>query len=222
MRSAVSSGKPACAHRRVSTRSWTGATLPSASISLRKFQRDCASVMVPDRKASTLSGSAALLLSRSAARNDDSRASASGTAQGSPRWSAPPVRASSRRIRRAQSSAPVRIQADCVRARSAPSTWIARHCCQIMPAAIVATSVRISMASSRAAPRWRVAWCGHGICGGSSRSRVSVPARPPPSNPSTTRTPLGNWLRAATGADAAGAGAATSALDWALLQALPR
>ena len=159
MRSALSLGRPACSHSRVMTRICASGVLPAASTSLRRFQRACASVIVPDRKASTPSASAALLLSRSAARNDDNRASASGTAQGSPRWSTPPPRAfsraSSRRISRAQSSAPDRIQAACVRARSAPSTWIARHCCQTMPAAIVATRVRISIASSRAAPRWR-------------------------------------------------------------------
>ena len=56
-----------------------------------------------------------------AARKVDNRASCKGTAQGSARWSAPPLRPSSRRIRRAQSSAPVSSHADCTRVRSAAS-----------------------------------------------------------------------------------------------------
>ena len=105
--------------------------------------------------------------------------------------------ASSRRIRRAQSSAPERIHADCVRARSAASTWIARHCCQTIEPASVATSATMIIAVSRAAPRWRPRqrdrrWraSAHGAI---SVSRTRLPARPlPGAKPRTTRTPLGN------------------------------
>src|SRR5262249_33157395 len=53
-------------------------------------------------------------------------------------------------------SAPERIQAACVRARSAASTCTARHCCQTIAAASVAISVTMIMAVSSAAPRWRL------------------------------------------------------------------
>ena len=82
------------------------------------------------------------------------RASASGTAQGSPRWST--VRLSARRIRRPQSSAPRRIHCDCATLRSADSTCTARHCCQTMDEAMVTTMVTMTIAASRAAPRWCV------------------------------------------------------------------
>ena len=77
--------------------------------------------MAPEMKAS---GPASTLLSWSAARKVDSRASASGVAQGSsrasrlrPRWRL--LRSSSERISRAQSSAPTRIHDAWARARSA-------------------------------------------------------------------------------------------------------
>ena len=112
-----------------------------------------------------------------------------------------PERASSRRIRRDQSSAPVRIQLACVRARSAASTWIARHCCHTMPAVKVATSATIIIASSSAAPR-----CGraggplHGVCGASTMSRVSVA----PPTVRTSRTPVGSCSPAAAPRPSAG------------------
>jgi len=55
-------------------------------------------------------------------------------------------------MRRAQSSAPERIHADCVRARSAASTWIARHCCHTIDPASVATRATMIIAVSSAAP----------------------------------------------------------------------
>ena len=106
--------------------------------------------MLPARKAS---GPLSALLSRSTARKLDSRASASGVAQGSLRLVALPLRASSRRISRAQSSAPVSIQPLWWRLRSAVSTCTARHCCHTMPAASVATTLSSTIATSKAAPR---------------------------------------------------------------------
>ena len=47
-------------------------------------------------------------------------------------------------------------QDDCTRERSAISTSTLRHCCHMAAAAKVATSVTVSMAASRAAPRERV------------------------------------------------------------------
>ena len=59
------------------------------------------------------------------------------------------------RIRRDQSSAPIRIQADWMRVRSAASTSTLRHCCHSAEAAKVATRVTVSMAASSAAPPGR-------------------------------------------------------------------
>lgn len=113
--------------------------------------------MRPDRKAFSVSAVAAPGSDtlRCAERNVDSRASSRGIDHGSVRLSvlSPRASASSRRIRRDQSSAPTRIQADWMRARSADSTSMARHCCHIAVAAKVATSATVSMAASSAAPR---------------------------------------------------------------------
>src|SRR5690606_8237629 len=62
--------------------------------------------------------------------------------------------ASSRRISRAQSRAPLSTHCCCERARSALSTCTARHCCQIIEADTVATAVTMTMAISKAEPRW--------------------------------------------------------------------
>ena len=112
------------------------------------FMRACKSAMPPERKASRPRS----LVSAPAVRKVEMRASASGTAQGSPRWSA--WRSSStRRMSRPQSRAPPSSQADCTRARSAASTSTPRHCCHMAAAASVATSATVSMAASSAAPR---------------------------------------------------------------------
>ena len=121
------------------------------------FRRDCRSTIWPDRKASR----SVSVLDSPAARKLDSRASASGTAQGSPRWSvggSPARWRSSRkspaRISRLQSSAPDSSQADCTRARSAASTSTPRHWRHSAPAANVATRATVIMAVSKAAPDW--------------------------------------------------------------------
>ena len=106
--------------------------------------------MLPSRKAS---GPSSVLWSPSAARKVDSRVSASGVAQGSFRLVARPERASSRRISRAQSSAPCSTQVVWTRLRSADSTSTPFHCCQTMPEASVATTVSNTIATSSAAPR---------------------------------------------------------------------
>ena len=139
-------------NRRVKASRLGSSTLPFC-IRLVTFSLDCRSMICPDKKASWVSSAASVSL-RSAARKVDSRACSSGTAQGSARWSAPPLRASSRRISRAQSSAPVSTQPDWVRPRSAASTSTARHCCHSALAASVATNTTVSMAVRIAAPRW--------------------------------------------------------------------
>ena len=93
------------------------------------------------------------LLPGSMARKVDRRASRNPMLQGSARWSAPPLRPSSRRISLAQSSAPLRIQLACRRSRSRASISTLRHCCQRAVAASVATSATVIIANSRAAPR---------------------------------------------------------------------
>ena len=105
----------------------------------------------PDKKASR----SVSVVVPSTAKKLDKRASSSGTAHGSAKWSAPPVRASSRKISRAQSSAPVKINDDCKRERSAVSTCRLLNCCHKAAEAKVATSVTVSMADSSAAPVWR-------------------------------------------------------------------
>ena len=107
--------------------------------------------MLPDKNAST---SLSLVLFLSAAKKVLSLASAKGVAQGSPKWSGPRLRASSRKMMRDQSSAPFSIQVDWARARSAVSMAMAVDCCHTMPAARVATRVKMTMAISSAAPRW--------------------------------------------------------------------
>lgn len=149
-------GSPSRSNSRVNCRSgkdWSG----PLTARFMRFRRPCMSEICPDRNASVVSmlASSTWLTFLSAARKVDSRASWSGTAQGSARWSAPPERPSSRRMRRDQSSAPTKIQVDWTRPRSAVSTSTARHCCHMAAAAKVATSVTVSMASSSAAPRDR-------------------------------------------------------------------
>ena len=148
--SSSDSSSPSNSNRRVNASRSGSDTLPPATRFIT-FKRDWASVIWPDKKAS----SPVSVLLRSVTRNAERRDSASTTAQGSARWSAPPLRASSRRIRRAQSSAPPRIQLACTRLRSLASTSTLRHCCHNAPAAKVATSATVSMAISRAAPRWQ-------------------------------------------------------------------
>ena len=147
-------GRPRRSNSRVNCRSATACTCPP-SARLVMFRRPCRSVIWPERKASVVSvlASSTCVTFLSAARKVDRRASCKGMAQGSARWSAPPERPSSRRISRDQSSAPIKIHADCTRPRSAVSTSTARHCCHIAAAAKVATSVTVSMAASSAAPR---------------------------------------------------------------------
>ena len=109
--------------------------------------------MLPDRKASGASS----VLSLSAARKVDSRASASGMAQGSPRWSAPPAA----RVFAQDQARPVeRAGEDPGRLRARALGGLDLDRAPLLPdhaAASVATSVTMTIASSSAAPRLR-AW----------------------------------------------------------------
>ena len=135
-------------------------------------------------------------------------------------------RASLRRIRRAQSSAPERIHADCVRARSAASTWIARHCCQTIEPAKRRhqgdDDHRREQRRAALAPRDAdAARIDHGLM---IVSRTRLPARPlPGAKPRTTRTPSGSsiFCAPAAGTEAAGAvgSATTLPVDWQLAHA---
>jgi hypothetical protein len=154
MRLSSSTGRPSMPKSRVKAATPAGTGLP-ASTSDSTLSLDCASTMRPERNASGRPSRLSLDTFFSADRKLVSRASSSGTAQGSARWSGPPVRPSSPRIRRDQSSAPTSTQAACTRARSAASISVARHCCQSAAAEKVATSITVSMAASRAAPAWR-------------------------------------------------------------------
>ena len=75
------------------------------------LSRACWSVIWPDKNASCASSNRSALLCWGS-KKVDKRVSCKATAHGSPKWSVPPARASSRRIRRAQSCAPCSNQLD--------------------------------------------------------------------------------------------------------------
>ena len=156
------SGRPRRSNK-AAKRASAGAEICPSSTRFITFMRDCASVIWPDKKTSASPSRHCW----SCDKKVDNLDSCTGKAQGSPRWSAAAPCAeiaSSRKIRRVQSMAPVIIQAVWLRPRSAISISTCRHCCHSAALASVATKATVSMAVSKAAPRWRCAQLGPGLC----------------------------------------------------------
>ena len=127
-----------------------GETCPLSSRFIT-FMRDWASVICPDKNTSASPSRHCW----SCDKKVDSLDSCTGKAQGSPKWSASAPwadMASSRKIKRVQSMAPVIIRLVWLRPRSAVSISTCRHCCHKAALAKVVTNATASMAVSKAAP----------------------------------------------------------------------